>query len=102
MEQGDRGIGGAGDRLMVSLVSPEAVLLEEAAATVQVPAWDGLVGIFPRHAPLLALLGRGVLTVTAAGGRRRFRVAGGFVQVREDSVRVVAEEASPLDGQAAV
>lgn len=79
--------------MKVSVVSPERVLYEDAASHVQVPAYDGLLGILPRHAPLVALLGRGVLTVRAAGGELRFRVAGGFVQVRDDVVRVVAEQA---------
>ncbi len=79
--------------MKVSVVSPERVLFEDEAGHVQVPAYDGLIGILPRHAPLLALLGTGVLTVRASGGERRFRVAGGFVQVRGDVVRVVAEQA---------
>ena len=88
--------------LHVAVVSPEAVLFEGDAASVVAPAFDGLIGILPRHAPLLALLGRGVLTVKAAGGSQRFRVGGGFVQVRANRVRVVAEEAATIDGSEGV
>lgn len=87
--------------MKVSVVSPERILFEDEAVHVQVPAYDGLIGILPRHAPLLALLGSGVLVVRAAGGEQRFRVAGGFVQVRDNVVRVVAEQAAPLDAEAA-
>ena len=76
--------------LEVSVVSPEQVLYEGAAGSVVAPAHDGLIGILPRHAPLMALLGRGVLTLKGADGSRRFRVGGGFVQVRSNKVRVVA------------
>ncbi len=79
--------------MTVSVVSPERVLFEGEAKSVVVPAYDGLMGILPRHAPLLALLGKGVLKVRAGGGEQRFTVAGGFVQVRDDVVRVVAEQA---------
>ncbi len=79
--------------MTVSVVSPERVLFQGDAKSVIVPAYDGLMGILPRHAPLLALLGKGVLKVRAAGGEQRFTVAGGFVQVRDDVVRVVAEQA---------
>jgi F-type H+-transporting ATPase subunit epsilon len=79
--------------MQVSLVSPEAVLFEGAATSVVLPAYDGLIGILPRHAPMLALLGRGLMTVKTAEGHRQFRVGGGFVQVRADVVRVVAEQA---------
>jgi len=81
--------------LRVDVVSPEAILYQGIASSVVAPAYDGLVGILPKHAPMLALLGRGVLTVRGAeGGERRFNVGGGFVQVRANVVRVVAEEAA--------
>ena len=81
--------------LRVDVVSPEAILYKGTASSVIVPAYDGLLGILPRHAPMLALLGRGVLTLRGAeGGERRFTVGGGFVQVLANTVRVVAEEAA--------
>jgi F-type H+-transporting ATPase subunit epsilon len=81
--------------LRVDVVSPEAILYHGSATGVIVPAYDGLLGILPRHAPMLALLGRGPLTIRGAdGGERRFTVAGGFVQVMANTVRVVAEEAA--------
>lgn len=83
------------------LVSPEETLFEGDATSVLVPAYDGLLGILPRHAPMLALLGRGVLTVRTEVGAHGFQVAGGFVQVRSNVVRIVAEEARALDGQEA-
>jgi len=88
--------------LAVSVVSPEQVLFEGEARSVVAPAFDGLIGILPRHAPLLALLGRGVLTLQVGSAARRFQVGGGFVQVRSNRVRVVAEEASAIDGTEAV
>ena len=93
---GGTGAQGHGD-LSVAVVSPEAILYEGHARSVKVPAYDGLLGILPRHAPMLALLGRGVLTVLGNGGERRFKVGGGFVQVRANLVRVVAEEAAAID-----
>ncbi len=79
--------------MKVSVVSPERVLFEGDAKSVIVPAYDGLMGILPRHAPLVALLGKGVLKVRAAQAEQRFTLAGGFVQVKDDVVRVVAEQA---------
>jgi len=82
--------------MRVSLVSPERILYEGDAAAVVAPAYDGLVGILPRHAPFMALLGEGDLVVREAGSEHRFRVAGGFVQVVKNVVRVVAEKATSL------
>ncbi len=102
METGHGGAGAQGHgALKVSVVSPESILFEGEASSAVVPAYDGLLGILPRHAPLLALLGTGTLTIRLDAGPRRFRVGGGFVQVRDNTVRVVAEQARTLDGPGA-
>lgn len=79
--------------LRVVVVTPERGLYDGEATSVVAPAYDGLVGILPRHAPFLSLLGTGALSVRAADGEHRFSVAGGFVQVVDNVVRVVAEQA---------
>lgn len=77
--------------LNVSVISPEAVLYEGQTDSVVAPAYDGEVGILTGHAPLMTLLGKGVLRL---GDGRRFNVDGGFLQVVDDAVRVVTERAS--------
>lgn len=80
--------------LKVSVISPERVLYEGTARGVVAPAFDGEVGILPMHAPLMTLLGRGTLRVDTAEGEQRFQVDGGFLQVVDDAVRVVTEQAT--------
>ena len=81
----------------VTVVSPERAVFDGAADAVVAPAYDGQVGILPRHAPFLTLLGTGVLTVREGGGggggsaSSRFQVSGGFLQVVDDAVRIVAD-----------
>jgi len=90
-------VGAVGSRTMrVSVVSPEQILFEGDATAVVVPAYDGLVGILPRHAPFMSLLGSGILTVRGVEGTQKLRVGGGFVQVRANVVRVVAEVATTV------
>lgn len=79
--------------LQVSLISPEATLFEGSATGVVAPAFDGEVGILTGHAPMITALGRGVLRVHAETGEQRFTIAGGFLQVVENHVRVVTEKA---------
>jgi F-type H+-transporting ATPase subunit epsilon len=55
------------------------------------PAIMGEIGILPQHAPLMTLLGDGALVVRQGPTERRFRVRGGFLQVVDNRVRVVAE-----------
>lgn len=82
--------------LTVSVISPERVLFEGEAESLVAPAFDGEVGILRGHAPMMTLLGKGELRLTGGGSDRRFSVAGGFLQVADDRVRVVTETASAL------
>jgi F-type H+-transporting ATPase subunit epsilon len=79
--------------LNVSVISPEAVLYEGTTDSVVAPAFDGEVGILTGHAPLMSLLGKGLLRIGGADGKR-FNVEGGFLQVADNVVRVVTEKAS--------
>lgn len=80
----------------VTVISPERAVFDGAANAVIAPAYDGQVGILPRHAPFMTLLGSGVLRVDAGGSPSRFRVAGGFLQVVGDAVRIVADRVEPV------
>jgi F-type H+-transporting ATPase subunit epsilon len=74
------------------------------ALSVTLPAIDGLVGILGGRAPLVASLGAGPLTIDRAdGGRSEYFVVGGFAQVRENILTVLAERCTPagqLDSEA--
>jgi F-type H+-transporting ATPase subunit epsilon len=76
--------------MRVTVIAPDRSLFEGEADAVVAPAFDGLVGILPRHAPFMTLLGSGTLVVRRGGESSRFRVAGGFLQVVGNALRVVA------------
>jgi F-type H+-transporting ATPase subunit epsilon len=80
--------------MRVSVISAERSVFDGEASAVVVPAYDGLVGILPRHAPFMTLLGKGVVTIRRAGGAQKVEVSGGFLQVAKDVVRIVARSAS--------
>jgi F-type H+-transporting ATPase subunit epsilon len=75
----------------VIVISPEAAIFDGEADAVTAPAYDGSLGVLPRHAPMMTLLGQGELAVRQGEQTRRFTVRGGFLQVVHDEVRVVAE-----------
>ena len=80
--------------LHLELATPERLLLSEEVTEVVVPAASGYVGILPSHAPLVAQLGSGELSYTLPGGGRKFlAVHGGFLEVSNDHVRVLADAA---------
>ncbi|HEY6827284.1 MAG TPA: ATP synthase F1 subunit epsilon [Gemmatimonadaceae bacterium] len=82
--------------LTISVISPEAVLYEGTTDSVVAPAFDGEVGILTGHAPMMTLLGKGVLRLGGGGSGQRFNVDGGFLQVADNVVRVVTEKASAV------
>ena len=83
--------------MRVSVISAERSVFEGEADSVVAPAYDGFVGILPRHAPFMTLLGKGIVTIRRSGENTQLRVAGGFLQVAGDVVHVVARSASTTD-----
>ena len=77
--------------MQVTVISPEASMFDGEADAVVAPAFDGEVGILPNHAPFMTLLGEGKLVVRRGESASRFHVRGGFLQVVDNRVRVVAE-----------
>jgi len=78
----------------VRVVSPEKVVYEGEAESLVAPAWDGKVGILPHHAPMLALLGAGDLSLETPGaGTRKYYVAGGILKVEGAQTTVLTEYA---------
>jgi F-type H+-transporting ATPase subunit epsilon len=78
--------------MRVTIISPEKSIFDGESTAVVAPAYDGEVGILPRHAPFMTLLGEGKLTVRQDQESLVFRVKGGFLQVANDIVNVVAED----------
>ena len=57
--------------MRVTVISPEQSVFEGDADSVIAPAYDGMVGILPKHAPFLTLLGEGLNDVLNPVLRRR-------------------------------
>jgi F-type H+-transporting ATPase subunit epsilon len=80
--------------LQVVVVSPARPIFTGEVNWVTVPAWDGQLGIWPGHAPIVAALGSGLLRVGQAGGQvSRFAVRGGFLKVGEGKVTILVDSA---------
>jgi F-type H+-transporting ATPase subunit epsilon len=81
------------DTFLLEVATPERLVMRENVSEAQIPAKDGYVGILPGHAALLSELGAGVLSYTADGRQRSFRVQGGWLEVSNDRARVLADSA---------
>jgi F-type H+-transporting ATPase subunit epsilon len=76
--------------LQLTVVSPERALVDVEAQEVVVPGLGGYLGILPGHAPLFSELSIGLLSYKSNGGGGTLAIAGGFVEVLDDQVRVLA------------
>lgn len=84
--------------LHVEVVSPESEVWSGEATLVVARTTEGDLGILPGHAPLLAVLAPGLVTVTPPDGQPvSTLVLGGFLSVADDRVSVLAESAEPAD-----
>ena len=81
------------DTFQIEVVTPEKLVLDQQAEYAEIPGKDGYVGILPGHAALLGELGEGRMTITAGGQTRELTVAGGYIEVRDNHVRVLADKA---------
>ena len=79
--------------LHLEIVTPERRAFEGDVDEVIVPGSEGEMGILPHHAPLISLLGQGVLRFKTGATEQEFAIFGGFVQVRPDRVVIMAETA---------
>jgi F-type H+-transporting ATPase subunit epsilon len=82
------------DLLQIEIATPEKLVSAQSAESAQIPGKDGYMGILPGHAALLSELGEGELTYTLGGKTERFQVSGGYVEIRDNHVRVLADKAS--------
>ena len=82
------------DKVEFELVSPERLLFSAPAEMVVVPGSEGDFGAMPQHAPMLTALRPGVIDVYQDGKvSDRIFVAGGFAEVTETRLTVLAEVA---------
>ena len=81
------------EQIKLEVVTPERRVLAENVDAVYIPSQSGELGILPGHTPLISQLQTGVLSYTKGGATTKLHVSGGFVEVNQDRVTVLAEVA---------
>jgi F-type H+-transporting ATPase subunit epsilon len=80
-------------KIQCSVLTPDRVLFEGQVDFAVVQAHDGEMGFLFNHAPLVAELGTGEVRLRAADQANYLMVEGGFVEIRENELIVLAESA---------
>lgn len=82
------------DKLNIEIVTGERVVLkDENVDMVIVPGGAGMLGILPEHAPLITTLAYGELRIKKGGSEQSILVYGGFMEVNDNKVLVLADTA---------
>jgi F-type H+-transporting ATPase subunit epsilon len=81
------------DTFQLEVATPERLLVNEQVTEAEIPGKNGYMGILAGHAPLLSALSPGLLTYGTGGSKQVLVVDGGFVEVFENHVRVLADHA---------
>jgi F-type H+-transporting ATPase subunit epsilon len=79
------------DTFEIEIATPEKLVLRQGAEYAEIPGKDGYLGVLPGHAALLSELGTGTLSITLAGKTDRLTVTGGYLEIRDNHVRVLAD-----------
>ena len=83
------------NKIKLQLVTPERTVLTEEVASLVCPTTDGQITILPGHVPLIATLESGeLITRDESGKEHNIHVAGGFVQVQNNSEIIVLADAA--------
>ncbi|MFC3712765.1 F0F1 ATP synthase subunit epsilon [Sphingoaurantiacus capsulatus] len=87
------------DKLQFDLVSPERALRSEAVHMVVVPGTEGDFGVLAGHAPFMSTIRPGAIQVFAEAGSApaRIFIDGGFAEVNERGLTILAEAAVPVE-----
>lgn len=83
----------ADKNIAVEIVTPERLVYNEKADMIVVPGIQGYLGILALHAPIVSGLDIGVLKVITGGKESKFAISGGFMEVSDNKVVVLADTA---------
>jgi F-type H+-transporting ATPase subunit epsilon len=85
------------DRLTLEITTPMRLVVAETVDEVVAPGSEGYFGVLPGHAPFLTTLGVGVVTYRNGRDEHHLAVSGGFAEVRNDKVIILADSAERPD-----
>jgi F-type H+-transporting ATPase subunit epsilon len=76
--------------LRLIVLTPERELVDEMVMEVTAPGAYGQIGVLPNHAALVTSLEAGTLSYKTTRGESRLNIEGGFAEVRDDVMTVLA------------
>jgi F-type H+-transporting ATPase subunit epsilon len=85
------------NKINFDFVSPEASIVSSEVEMVLIPGIDGDAGILPNHSPFMTTLRQGIVEVTFEEGNvKMYLVEGGFADITQDKMTILAENSLNL------
>jgi len=85
------------ETIQLEIVTPERLVVNEAAEYIEIPGKTGYLGVLPGHAPLITELAAGELSYRNGNQTKRVAVAWGFAEVLPEKVTILAETAEKAE-----
>jgi len=85
------------DTIQLEVVTPERLVVNDAAEYIEIPGKTGYLGVLPGHAPLITELAVGEISYRTGSQTKRLMVAWGFAEVLQNKVTILAETAEKAE-----
>ena len=81
------------EKFKLSIIAPDALFYEGEAELVEFTSTEGQLGVFAQHIPLTTIVEPCVVTIHNDGQKKKAAVLGGFAEILQDKVTMLAEAA---------
>ncbi len=77
--------------MQLNILTPESKIFSGEVQSVQLPGVDGRFEVLDNHAPMIASIKEGIVSVKSAEGKQEFNLKSGIVEVLKNNVSVLTE-----------
>jgi F-type H+-transporting ATPase subunit epsilon len=85
------------NKFTIEILSPQGIVFKGELLSASFPTTSGMITVLPMHANLVTKLCCGEIVITSSSGVKKIVVSGGFVEVANNNINVVAEFAGHLE-----
>ncbi|GHT60609.1 ATP synthase epsilon chain [Endomicrobiia bacterium] len=85
------------NKFVIEILSPQGIIFKGELSSVSFPTTSGMITVLPGHVNLVTKLRRGEIVITSSNAVKKIVVSGGFVEIANNNINVVAEFAAHSD-----
>jgi F-type H+-transporting ATPase subunit epsilon len=85
------------NKFEIEILSPQGIVFEGELMSASFPTASGIITVLSGHANLVTKLHSGEIVINSSNGIKKITVSGGFIEIANNNVNVVAEFAAQSD-----